>query len=364
MSKAVIVKAKRSAIGKENGFFKHLEVQQLLAPLLRHLSEGIEEHLNDVILGNIVGLGGNIARLSGLQAGLPLHVPGLTIDRQCSAGLEAIRLACCLVEAGAGDCYIAGGAESVSTSPFEKRARFSPEDIGDPDMGLAAEYVAKTYQITRDDQDEFAELSYQRAWESLETGFYKQEILPIEGQTTDEELVRKRDIKRILLRAIPTFIKNGSVTAANSCSINDGACAVVVMSENKAKSLSLQPILRFVDSEVFGVHPFFPGIAPVFAIKGLLKKRNLDIRDIDLFEINEAFASKAVACAKELGIPYEKLNTRGGSIALGHPYSASGSILVTRLFYEVQQRQDCRYVIAAIGSGGGIGLAMLFETCI
>ncbi|KQL51447.1 acetyl-CoA acetyltransferase [Heyndrickxia shackletonii] len=361
MSKAVIVRAKRSAIGKENGYFKNVEVQHLLAPLLKHLSEGLEEHLNDVIIGNIVGPGGNIARLSSLQAGLPIQVPGLTIDRQCSAGLEAIRLACYLVEAGAGDCYIAGGVESVSTSPFEKRARFSPDEIGDPDMGVAAEHVANKYQITREEQDAYASLSFERTWEAFEKGMYKPEILPIEGHFIDEVFIRKRDMTRLLSRSAPIFVKNGTVTAANSCSINDGACAVVVMSEDKARSLTLQPILRFVDSEVTGVHPFYPGIAPVFAIRSLLEKRNLDIRDVDLFEINEAFASKVVACAKELDIPYEKLNTRGGSIIIGHPYSASGSILITRLFYEVQRRKDCRYVIAAIGSGGGIGLAMMFE---
>jgi len=361
MNSAVIVRAKRSVIGKEQGYFKHLEVQHLLAPLLKHLSEDLEAHLNDVIIGNIVGPGGNVARLSSLQAGLLLRVPGLTIDRQCSAGLEAIRLACCLIKAGAGDCYLAGGVESVSTSPFEKRARFAPDEIGDPDMGVAAEYVAKKFQITRDEQDAFANLSYQRTWEGFEKGMFKPEILPIEGHFIDEELLRKRDMKRILPRSTPIFVKNGTVTAANSCSINDGACAVVVMNEDKARSLSLQPILRFVDSEVTGVHPFYPGIAPVFAIRNLLEKSNLDIGDIDLFEINEAFASKVVACAKELDIPYEKLNIRGGSIALGHPYSASGSILITHLFYEVQRRQDCKYVIAAIGSGGGIGLAMLFE---
>lgn len=361
MSNAVIVKAKRSAIGKENGYFKNLEVQHLLSPLLKDLSAGIEEHLNDVIIGNIVGPGGNIARLSSLQAGLPLQLPGLTIDRQCSAGLEAIRLACFLVKAGAGDCYIAGGVESVSTSPFEKRARFSPDEIGDPDMGVAAENVAKKFQITREEQDAYASLSFERTWEAFEKGMYKPEILPIEGHIIDEGLLRKRDMTRILSRATPIFVQNGTVTAANSCSMNDGACAVVVMNEDKARSLSLQPILRFVDSEVIGVHPFYPGIAPVFAIRKLLEKGKLDIGDIDLFEINEAFASKIVACAKELYIPYGKLNIHGGSITLGHPYSASGTIMITRLFYEVQRRQNCKYVIAAIGSGGGIGVAMLFE---
>ncbi|MED3662018.1 acetyl-CoA C-acyltransferase [Ureibacillus sp. FSL K6-8385] len=362
MNEAVIVAAKRTPIAREKGALKHLEPHQLAAPLLSHLSAGIEQHIHDVILGNVVGPGGNIARLSALEAGLPFSVPGITLDRQCSAGLEAVRMACLLIRAGSGSCFIAGGVESASTSPFPKRARFSPDSIGDPDMGVAAEYVAEKFRITREMQDEYALLSWKRSREAFELGFHEEEILPIGDLEQDEVWRRKRNIEKIIKRAAPAFVKNGTVTAANSCGIHDGAGAVLVMEAHLAEKLGYQPVLRFVDSQVSGVHPFYPGVAPVPAIKALLERNGLTIGDLDLIEINEAFASKVVACARELSIPYVKLNVRGGALAIGHPYGASGAVLVTRLFYEVQRRPQARYVLAAIGSGGGVGVAVLFET--
>lgn len=319
--------------------------------------------MDDVIVGNVTGPGGNIGRLSVLEAGLPLSIPGLTIDRQCSAGLEAIRIACCLIQAGAGQCYIAGGVESTSTSPYLKRARFSPDSLGDPDMVEAAEFVATKYGITKDQQDDYALLSYRRSWESFERGFFKEEILPVAQWYQDEGLHKKRNMEALVKRAKPILSgENNTVTAANSCGIQDGAAAAVVMEENSALRLGLKPILRFVDSQVAAVHPHYPGSAPIPAIKTLLERNRLTIQDIDLIEINEAFASKIVACAQELSIPYEKLNVSGGALTIGHPYGASGAILVTRLFYEVQRQKEAKYVLAAIGSGGGIGVAVLFET--
>jgi acetyl-CoA C-acetyltransferase len=169
-------------------------------------------------------------------------------------------------------------------------------------------------------------------------------------------------MERLVKRAAPAFVKDGTVTAANSCGIHDGASAVLVMEEEMAEKLGYSPVLRFVDSQVSGVHPFYPGIAPVPAIQELLQRNGLTIDDIDLFEINEAFASKIVACAQELSIPFDKINVRGGALELGHPYGASGAVLMTRLFYEVQRRPQARYVLAAIGSGGGVGVAVLFES--
>lgn len=321
----------------------------------------MEEKIDDIILGNVVGPGGNVARVAALEAGLPFSVTGLTIDRQCSAGLEAIRLACYLVQGGAGCCYIAGGVESASTSPFPSRARFSPEKIGDPDMGIAAEYVAEKYAITKEMQDEYALLSYERSWEANEKGFLNQEIIHIGNLHQDEEFFRKRKMDILLDRAKPIFKKNGTVTAANSCGIHDGASAVLVMEENMAINNGFEPKLRFLDGEVSGVHPNYPGAAPIPTIQALLKRNQLTIADINLIEINEAFASKIVACTKELSIPYEKLNVCGGALTVGHPYGASGCIMITRLFYEVQRRKNIKYVLAAIGSGGGIGVAVLFE---
>jgi acetyl-CoA C-acetyltransferase len=321
----------------------------------------LEEKIDDIILGNVVGPGGNVARVAALEAGLPLSVTGLTIDRQCSAGLEAIRMACYFVQGGAGRCYIAGGVESTSTSPFPSRARFSPEKIGDPDMGVAAEYVAEKFAISKEMQDEYALLSYKRSWEAYEKGYFTQEVIPIGDFHQDEELFRERKMEVLLKRAKPIFKRNGTVTAANSCGIHDGASAVLVMEENMALNNGFQPILRFLDSEIAGVHPNYPGGAPIPAIQALLKRNRITIADIDLIEINEAFSSKIVACAKELSIPYEKLNVCGGALTLGHPYGASGSLMITRLFYEVQRRKDIKYVLAAIGSGGGIGVAVLLE---
>jgi acetyl-CoA C-acetyltransferase len=335
----------------------------LAAPVLRDLATGIEDVIDDVILGNVTGPGGNVARVSVLEAGLPLSVPGITLDRQCSAGLEAIRLACHLIQGGAGKCYIAGGTESTSTSPFPARARFSPDKIGDPDMVEAAEYVAQTFHISKEQQDEYARLSYKRSWEAFKNGLYKEEMIPLEGWDTDEELFRERNIEALLKRAKPLFSKeNGTVTAANSCGIHDGAAVALVMEEKTAVKLGFKPVLRFIDSQVTGVHPSLPGFAPVPAIEKLVKRNRLTIEEIDLIEINEAFASKIAACSQELSLPFEKLNVSGGALTIGHPYGASGSILVTRLFYEVQRKTKARYALAAIGSGGGIGVAVLFET--
>ncbi|MED3561307.1 acetyl-CoA C-acyltransferase [Bacillus xiapuensis] len=361
MKKAVIVKAKRTPIGKQKGIFQSLQPHELAAPLLQHLTSGIENQIDDCLLGNVTGPGGNVARLSVLTAGLPLQIPGVTLDRQCSAGLDAIRMACYFVQGGAGHCYIAGGVESPSTSPFPKRARFSPEHIGDPDMGVAAENVAQKFAITRESQDEYALLSYHRSWDAFKNGLFTKEMIEVEQHNEDEEFSKERNMKTLLKRTKPIFAKNGTVTAANSCGIHDGAAAVVVMEEETARQLGYKPVLRFVDSHVSGIHPHYPGAAPIPAIQTLLKRNGLTIEEIDLFEINEAFASKIVACAKELSIPYEKLNVSGGALTIGHPYGASGAILVTRMFYEVQRRKDVRFVITAIGSGGGVGVAVLFE---
>ncbi|WP_370223193.1 acetyl-CoA C-acyltransferase [Cytobacillus sp.] len=361
MKKAVIVQAKRTPIGKVNGMLKDYEPHELAAPLLNYLAAGIEEKIDDVILGNVVGPGGNVARLSALEAGLPLSVPGLTLDRQCSAGLEAIRLACYSIQGGAGTCYIAGGTESASTSPFSKRARFSPDKIGDPDMGAAAENVAEMYSISRESQDTYAQLSYERSWKAFENGLLTEEMIPIGSHLHDEEFFRKRKMETLLKRAKPIFKKDGTVTAANSCGIHDGASAVLVMEEETAIKNGYRPILRFADSAVAGVHPNYPGSAPVPAIQAILERNYLTIDDIDLIEINEAFASKIAACSNELSIPYEKLNVNGGALTIGHPYGASGAVMVTKLFHDVQRRSPSKYVLAAIGSGGGVGVAVLFE---
>lgn len=226
-------------------------------------------------------------------------------------------------------------------------------------MGVAAEFVAERYNITREMQDEYACLSYKRTLQALENGYIQDEVLSLNG-LLDEVIKREMQYERMIKRTKPAFLQNGTVTAGNSCGVNDGACAVLVMEEGQARKLGYKPVLRFVRSAVVGVDPNLPGTGPIFAVQKLLREMNLAIEDIDCIEMNEAFASKIVACAKELQIPYEKLNVNGGAIALGHPYGASGAMLVTRLFYQTK-RDSMKYGMATLGIGGGIGLALLFE---
>ncbi|GGC78058.1 acetyl-CoA acetyltransferase [Thalassobacillus devorans] len=361
MRRAVIVQAKRTAIGKKGGILKDFPPEKLIAPVIQELVQNLPCPVDDILLGNAIGPGGNLARLSSLASGQDISTPGVTIDRQCGSGLEAIRLACHLIQGGAGDIFIAGGVESCSQSPFEGRARFSPENIGDPDMGIAADQTAQKYGITRKMQDEYALLSYQRALDALEKGYVHEEIISSQGLPPIDESPNPRiNYHRLLKRLSPCFNKNGTITMGNCCGINDGAAAVLVMSEAKAIELGYRPVLRFVDSAVTGVDPNHPITGAVSAISSLLKKCDLTVQDIDLIELNEAFAAKAVLISRELSIPYEKINPKGGAIASGHPYGASGAILVTRLFYEVQ-RSLTKYCLSVIGIGGGMGVSMLWE---
>jgi acetyl-CoA C-acetyltransferase len=365
MRKAVIIDAKRTVIGKKTGYFKEVKAEELAAAVIQNILKENNvppELVSDVILGNTVGPGGNLARLSALTAGLPVTVSGFTVDRQCGSGLEAVNLACRLVQSGAGDIYLAGGTESVSTSTFPKRARFSPDSIGDPDMGVGAENVAEKYNITREIQDQYALLSYKRSIKSVEQNRFKNELVFFNDvPLIDEGIKRLSVMERLIKRAKPAFKENGTVTAANSCGLNDGASIVLIMSEEKAKELGLISKLKFVDAVTAGVDPNLPGIGPVPAVSLLLQRMNLSINDIDVFELNEAFASQVVASAQELHIPWEKLNKGGGAIAFGHPYGASGAILVTSLLREMTSLD--RFGIATLGIGGGLGIATLFERC-
>lgn len=219
MHRAVIVRAKRTPFGLKNGMLQSLQPQELAAPLLANLASGFEHELDDVLLGNVVGPGGNIARFSSLQAGLPLTLPGVTIDRQCSAGLDAIRTACHLIQGHAGNCYIAGGVESASTSPFTKRAQFSPESIGDADMGIGAENVARNYDISREMQDEYTQISHERSWNAYHHGFINDEITPILHIEQDEAFRKRRNFQALVERAKPIFLHGGTVTAVDRKSV-------------------------------------------------------------------------------------------------------------------------------------------------
>jgi len=379
MQKAVIVYAKRTPIGRIGGMLREFEPEELVAPLIRDAvsmcslpPEGIDE----VILGNAVGPGGNIARLSLLAAGLPQHVPGVTVDRQCGSGLEAIVLACRLIQAGAGEIFLAGGVESTSRAPwkvakpdhlyalprFYGRARFSPAEIGDPEMGEAAENVAEACGITREAQDAWALRSHQQAVAAIRQGRMRDSILPLqrgEQVLAADECPRSDTSMERLARLRPVFRAGGTVTAGNACPINDGAALVVVMSEQKAMSLGLQPLLIFVDSVSAGVDPNLLGIGPIPAVQRLMQRTGLAVTDLDRVEFNEAFASQVLACLQELQIPGEVVNPDGGALAYGHPYGASGAVLVTHLAYGLK-RSGGRYGLATLGIGGGLGLAALF----
>ena len=380
MIEAVIVMAKRTPIGKMGGILSTLEPEALLSPLIQHIVSETTlpmDLIDDVIIGNVVGPGGNIARVAALEAGLPVTVPGVTIDRQCGSGLEAINIAARFIQSGAGEVYLAGGVESTSRAPWKMakpqtlmgvpqiytRAHFTPSSYGDPDMGIAAENVAKHYAITREEQDLYSLKSHQKAVHSQQTGRFQQEIVPVQvnGEWVAVDECPRADTSLDKLQQLsPIFLEQGTVTAGNACPLNDGAALVLIMSLEKCRELNLKPILRVVDAQAVGVDPNYLGMGPVPAVQKVLKRQELTVADIDIVEFNEAFASQVLASLNELQIPQEKVNRGGGALAIGHPYGASGAILMTRLCAEMLLKPYKRG-IATLGIGGGIGLATLVE---
>ncbi|WP_085524267.1 thiolase family protein [Tuberibacillus sp. Marseille-P3662] len=386
MNRPVIVQALRTPIGRANGRLKSIAPETLAAKVLKALinkAKVVPEAIDDVILGNVVGPGGNMARLASLTAGFPYKVPGVTIDRQCGSGLEAIVYAMRCIQAGAGDLYVAGGVESVSQAPwkmarpqsihqvqppqFYVRAPFAPAQIGDPDMGQAAENVAQHYNITREDQDAYAMNSHEKATHSIKTGRFNNEMIAVSTHDHNDLMVdecpRSGSLYRLFRRLPPLFADNGqqgTVTAGNACPMNDGASAVLMMSEAKAKAFGLQPMAEVVDAVSIGVDPNLPGMGPVPAVTELLNRHQLTIEAIDRFELNEAFASQVLASLRLLHIPEYKVNRGGGAIALGHPYGASGGVIMTRLVHELIM-EDQQYGVATMGIGGGIGTAVLVK---
>ncbi|QQK76199.1 thiolase family protein [Salicibibacter cibarius] len=377
MSNVVIGWAKRTPIGKVGGTLKSYRPEKMAAALIRQMQEetGIQgEKIQDVMLGNVVGPGGNIARLSALNAGIPVNVPGVTIDRQCGSGLAAIELAFERAKWNEKALFLCGGTESVSQAPWKmekpsrpaqelpvlfERARFSPDEIGDPEMGEAAENVARTYQVSREIQDEFAYKSQQKAVRAQKEGRFEEEIVPL-GQINEDECPRANISMRKLKRMPAVFQKNGTVTAGNACPINDGAALAVVTNQQQANNLGLDTRFSIVDSCTVGVDPNLLGIGPVPAVRALLERNNLHISDIEIMEFNEAFASQVVASIQEMGISWDRVNLGGGAIALGHPYGASGAVLIVRLLKEMEVA-NATLGIATLGIGGGMGTAMLVE---
>ncbi len=387
MSKeAVIVSAVRTPIGRAGGTLGRIPPQYYGAEVIKEVIKRINlepNEIDDVIFGNCLNAGGAIARLCVLQAGLPLEIPGLTIDRQCGSGLNAVNLAAQAVMAGMGDVFIAGGTESCSLKPyvmehmdffsktgpkFRDGFQLSTEEIGNPPMGITAENLAEKYQISRQEQDEFALDSQKKMAKAMSEGVYKAQIVPLtvpmgKNKTVvfdSDEHPRPETTMEGLAKLPPAFKKGGSVTAGNSSGLNDAAAAVVVMSAEKAKSLGLKPMVKVRSFAVAGVDPNIMGIGPVPATRKVMKQTGLSLEDMDLIELNEAFAAQVLAVDRELKFDMSKVNVNGGAIAHGHPIAATGAILTTKLVHEMNRR-DVQFGLITACIGGGQGIATIFE---
>ncbi|MCI0140950.1 thiolase family protein [Arthrobacter bambusae] len=382
----MIIAALRTPICRANGQLKALRAEELLSPVLRSLltATGIAgSDVNDVVIGNAVGGGGNLARYAALHAGLPLEVPGLTVDRQCGSGLDAIVLASRLVVAGGNGVFLAGGVESISTAPlrarrnqdpdgepdFYTRATFVPPGFGDPDMGVAAENVARECAVSREQQDEFALRSHQRAVAAGAAGAFAPEIVPVQA---GEAVVQADDGPRASLKAglmarfPPAFVPDGTVTAGNSCFDADAASAVVITSLERARQLGAPDGLLVLGCDTAGVDPELLGIGASVAAKRLLAELGLEPGELDLVEFNEAFASQTLACLGALGVEPARANLDGGALALGHAYGASGAVLVTRLLAQARRTAGAQpgrqsLALAMISIAGGMGTAAMFR---
>lgn len=370
----VVIAARRTPIGEAGGVLRHVEADQLAAAVLTAaLSDAQLGAVDDVVLGNVLGPGGNPARVAALRAGLGVETPGMTVDRQCASGLAAITTAATMVRAGLGDAFLAGGVESASTAPwrawrprnatepprFYSRAPFAPADIGDPDMGPAADVVTAEAGITRQRQDIFAARSHARATAAQDSGRFAAELVTVAGVDRDQR-PRKGFTPERLARFRPAFTPSGTATAANSCGISDGAAVVLVTSEQRRRALGL-PGLRLVDWHTSGVDPNRLGLGAVPAMRDVLARQRIDPEALEVAEFNEAFAGQTLACLGAAGIDEHVVSPDGGAIALGHPWGASGAVLVVRLFSRMVREDGPRIGLAAVSSGGGLGVATVWE---
>ena len=383
---AVIVSAARTPVGRMRGMFADIEAVELGAAAIKAAVERAEidpSCIDDVIFGNLANdRYANLARVALLQAGLPISVPGFTIDRQCSSGLNAIALAAMMIESGHGEVYVAGGVESDSTRPYvmarpKQAYQLAPPEfinrVTGPDgmnysMGETAENLCDKYGITREECDAFAVESHKKAAAAVEAGYFDEQMVPIpvkdrKGNVTmitKDECVRGDSSMETLGKLKPVFRKDGRVTAGTSSPMSDGSGAVVIMEKERAIREGKKIWAKFVDFAVVGCDPSIMGIGPVGAIQKLLEKTGVALEDIDLFELNEAFASQSIACIRDLGLDMDKVNVNGGALALGHPLAGTGGILTTKLVYELERR-NARYGIVAFCMAGGQGGAALFE---
>ena len=376
----VVVAARRSPIGTAGKAFAGVGAADLAAPVLSALVEnvatlpGLERSaVREVVLGNCTGPGGDVARVASLAAGLPLHVPALTVDRQCGSGLAALEVATAMLVAAPG-LVLAGGVESASTAPWRfwppapgdepqryERAPFAPAEIGDPDMGLAADLLADEQGVTRERQDAYAARSHARAWRTLTAGGFDAEVVAVAGVDRDERPRSGLGEER-LARLRPAFRACGTVTAGNSCGVNDGA-AVVAMVDAATHAASGVAGLQVLAVASAGVDPTRPGLGLVPAARAALDAAGLSVDDVDVVELNEAFAGQVLACCDELGIDDALVCPEGGALALGHPWGASGAVLAVRLFTQLVRHGRGETGLAAIAVGGGQGVAMVVRRC-
>lgn len=383
----VVVAAVRTPVAREAGSLKDVPIEVFGALVIQEAMRRcgvVGSEVDDVLMGNLDGPGRNVARLCLLKAGLPVEVPGATIDRRCGSGLQAILFAAALIRTGEARIVVAGGVESMTQAPYRlakpTRAyqrtpppfiwgQVAPPEFGDASMGITAENVASLYGISREDQDAFALRSHSLAWRAIQAGLFKEQVVPVplpgargeEARLFDtDETVRPDTSLEKLASLPPAFKEGGSVTAGNSCPIADGAAAVVVMSAEEAERRGLEILGIIRAGAVVGVDPTLMGLGPIPAVRKLLRRTGLSLEEIDLIELNEAFASQSLAVIRELKMDLERVNVNGGAIALGHPVGATGAILVTKLVHEMKRRGSRRGLVTMC-IGGGQGIAALIE---
>ena len=389
MTSAVIVSAARTAIGKApRGTLRTTRPEEMAAATVRAVMERAPAvdaaDIDDVILGCAMPeaeQGMNVARIASLRAGLPVEVPAQTVNRFCSSGLQTIALAAQQIMSGMGEAVIAGGVETMSQVPMSSNKFMANPTLAKEHpgvyigMGQTAENLARQYEVTREEQDAFALRSHQRAAAAQDAGKFDDEIVPLEVEITlgegssvqtyrttfdRDEGVRRDSSVEALAKLRPVFHAQGTVTAGNSSQTSDGAAAVLVMSEEKAEQLGLQPIARFRSFAVGGVAPELMGIGPVTAVPKALKLAGVSLDEIDLVELNEAFAVQALAVIRELGMDEETVNVNGGAIALGHPLGCTGAKLTVQMLHELA-RQDKQFGLVTMCIGGGMGAAGVLE---
>jgi acetyl-CoA C-acetyltransferase len=388
---AIILSACRTPIGSFGGALKDLSAADLGAVAIRAAicRAGVEaKDLGDVIMGCVLqaGAGMNVARQAALKAGVPKEVPAETVNRVCGSGLQAIVHAVEATRVGYTQLVLAGGTESMSNAPYILKGARWGYRMGDGEaldsmllegltcaiqgchMGITAEEIVSRFKVSREDQDAFAAESQRRAEAAIRTGLFNDEIVPVEVprrkgdpiRIETDEYPRAGTTAEKLAALKPAFKKDGSVTAGNASGINDGAAAVIVATSERAAKLGKRPLARILSFATTGIDPAIMGMGPVEATRTALDRARLKVSDIDLFELNEAFASQSLAVARELGLDWRKVNTRGGAIALGHPIGASGARLLTTLIYALRSHGGGKGV-ASLCVGGGMGIAMVIE---